>query len=333
MPRRTPPASEPPRASIVVPVFNGAGYLPDALPRLLAQRHDAFEVVVVDDGSADGSADLVRAAATDDDRLRLIALVENGGVARARQAGVAAARGEYVWFVDADDDWRDDALARLVEAADRDRLDVVVAGARFVYDGGSSQRALPAPTGGPVDGRTAFEALLTGGISGHLWNKLFRRELASALEFTPARVHSDLAMVADALSRAGRVGFLDATIYDYRLRSGSIITSRSSRAASLELIGDAVDRAAARLDPALVDTDAFRYFRTRFLVLSSLKDGVQGPYSPAESRDIVRAMRRRLAASDLAVLARRRDARRLLLALAAKTSLPLYRGLLRAAER
>ncbi|WP_394554203.1 glycosyltransferase family 2 protein [Agromyces sp. MMS24-JH15] len=322
-----------PRATIVVPVYNGASHLPEALPRLLAQCFDSFEVVVVDDGSTDGSADLVARAAAADDRLRLVALDRNGGVANARRRGVEAAAGEYVWFVDADDAWRDDALAILVAAADAGALDVVVAGARFVYDGGASTRPIEAPTGHPITGRDAFELLLTGRITGHLWNKLFRREVAAALEFTPARVHSDLAMTADALSRAGRVGFVPDVVYDYRVRGGSIITSRSSRAASLELVGDAVARAAARLDPAILDGDAHRYFHARYIVLSGIKDGVQGPYSAEESTAIVARLRRRLGASDLAVLARRRDPRRLALAVAAKTSIPVYRRLLRVAER
>ncbi|WP_395244574.1 glycosyltransferase family 2 protein [Agromyces sp. MMS24-K17] len=322
-----------PRVSIIVPVYNGADYLATGLPRLLEQAYPDFEVVVVDDGSKDGSAELATAVAEGDARVRVIALEQNGGVARARQAGVQAATGEYVWFVDADDDWNDHALTELVGAAEREDLDIVVAAARFVYDGGASERPIPAPSGDPVDAARAFELLLTGRITGHLWNKLFRRELAAALEFTPARVHSDLAMVADALSRARLVGFIPEVVYDYRLRSGSIITSKSSRAASLELVGDAVERAARRVDPRLVDGDAYRYFRTRYIVLSGIKDGVLGPYSTTESSVIVRRLRRSLGAGDIAVFARRRDPKRLVLALAAKTSLPVYRRLLRVAER
>lgn len=321
-----------PAVTIVVPVFNGARFLPQRIPRLRREAFADVEVLIVDDGSADDSAGIARALSAGDPRVRVIALERNGGVAKARERGAAEATGRYVWFVDADDDWPDDALSRLVEAAERDRLDVVVADARFVYDGGAATRPLQAPRSGPVDGRTAFRMLLNGRITGHLWNKLFRADVARAMSFAPARVHSDLAMVADGLANAERVGFLPVVVYDYRLRAGSIITTKSSRAASLELVGTAVEAAADRIGISPNDDD-LRYFRARYILLSGIKDGVQGPYSPQESAVIVARLRRSLAVGELAVLARRRDARRLALAVAAKTSMPVYRRLLRVAER
>jgi glycosyltransferase involved in cell wall biosynthesis len=318
--------------SVVLPVYNDVEHLTDAIERVLGQVDVDIELVLVDDGSTDGSRAVARAAADRDARVTLVELPENGGVALARKRGVQEAAADWIWFVDSDDDWQPDSAARLAEAVhETPGTDVVVAGARYVYETGRAPVAVERPTGPPVSGNEAFRLMLAGSITGHLWNKLFRRKLLLSIDYTPARVQSDLALVAHALAAATRVSFLPAHVYDYRVRSGSIITSRSSRAESLELIAGAVDAAARTLDPPVVDTDEYRYFVTRYLTLSGIKDAVLGPYS-SEERDLhVRRLRNRIRLGDLVLLARRRDLKRLALAVSAKVSLPAYRKLVTAA--
>lgn len=320
--------------SVVLPVFNDAGHLSNAIDRILGQTGVDIELVIVDDGSTDGSIAVARGAADCDPRIRLIELPENGGVARARRRGVQEATSDWIWFVDSDDEWPPDAAEHLAAAASRSPgTDVVVAAARYTFESGRPPVVLAPPAGGPVTGVDAFRLLLVGRITGHLWNKLFRRELLLSFEFTPARVQSDLAMVAQALAAAGQVTSTPSHVYEYRVRTGSIITSRSSRAESLELIAGAVEAAARRADPAVLDSVEYRYFVLRYLTLSGLKDAVCGPYTTEERARRIRQLRTRLRIPDLLLLARRRDVKRLLFALSAKTSMPMYRKLLAAADR
>lgn len=319
--------------SVVMPVYNDEAHLAGAIDRVLAQEDADVELILVDDGSTDGSRAIAGAAAAGDPRISFIPLPENGGVALARRRGVEEATADWIWFVDSDDDWGSDSAARLAAAALSPGTDVVVAGARYTYESGKAPRLLEPPSGPPVSGQEAFSLFLTGAITGHLWNKLFRRDLLLSIEFTPARVQSDLAMVAQAVAAAGQVAFLPVPVYEYRVRSNSIITTRSRRAESLELIADAVEASARRVQPPADDTDEYRYFVTRYLVLSALKDAVLGSYTRAESRHHVRRLRRRLGARELALLARRRDLKRLALAVSAKVSLPAYRRLLAAGDR
>ncbi len=319
-----------PQVSVVIPAFRAAADLPRAVERLAAQHFRDFEIVLVDDGSGDDTAAVATALAAAHDRVRAVLLPENVGVAHARRAGVDAARGEWLWFVDADDDWADDALRVLVAMARARDVDVVVAAATLVTAEGR-RRALRPPVSPPVSGRQAFRLLLRGAVTGHLWNKLFRRTVVQRASFAPARVQSDLVMVADALRHADSVAFTDVDVYEYRVRSGSLITSVSRRAESLAIIDAAIARDVDEL--GLRGSDDYRYFRARYIALSGVKDALRADYPISERKVLLLRNRRMLSSADLPFFVRRHDPRRALLALTAITSTRAHRVLLAIADR
>src|SRR5690242_4967891 len=96
-----------PTVTCIVPVFNGERYLGEALDSIFAQGHQPLEVLVVDDGSTDGSAAVAKSYG---DRVRYF-FQPNAGPAAARNLGLEAARGEFIAFLDADDLWHRDKLA------------------------------------------------------------------------------------------------------------------------------------------------------------------------------------------------------------------------------
>ncbi|WP_158251170.1 glycosyltransferase family 2 protein [Cryobacterium sp. Y11] len=319
-----------PVVSVIVPAYNAAEFLERAIERLLDQTLPNVEIIVVDDGSTDATAAISARVAGAHASVHFFQQERNGGVARAREKAVAESRGEFLWFVDADDDWSNTALEKLVAAARSTGADVVVCGAEYVYP--DHRRPLTAPDlARPISGVEAFSLLLDGGITGHLWNKLFRRSSASVIEFTPARVHSDMAMVAQLLAAAEKVAAISDTLYSYVVRGGSIIRSGSRRAQSLLLVEQAVTNAAITLDIRIISSNSYGYFRLRYVLLSGLKDALTGPYDARERDDIVAELRSRLTWRLVLLAARRRDWKRLALAGTAKLSVPLHRRVLRAA--
>ena len=116
-----------PLATVIVPMFNAEGFVDDALDSIAAQRYEAIDVVIVDDGSTDRSASLVAARCRQDPRLRLLELGQNRGPAAARNRALAAARGEVITFLDADDLMTEDRLTFQVDyLAAHAEVDVVV---------------------------------------------------------------------------------------------------------------------------------------------------------------------------------------------------------------
>ncbi|MDY0910382.1 glycosyltransferase family 2 protein [Microbacterium sp. CFBP9034] len=299
--------------SVIVPCFNAEDFVESAVERLLLQSDVDIQIVIVDDGSSDGTAAIAARLAEAHSEVAFVALPRNQGVAAARRAAVTAASADYVWFVDADDEWAPDAARAMLTAAIEHDADVVCAKATVVAEqrGPKPVGALPAVA--TTSGAAAFRMLLTGELTGHLWNKLFRRDLLDRIEFTPIRQHSDQAMVAQALSRATTVAYLPKEVYTYRLRTGSIIRSGARRADSLRTLGTVVGRCMAAIDATALRSTEYLYYRARYGALARLKDATSGAYLARDAEALVREVRGDMSIAQWWALVRRRDATRIAL--------------------
>lgn len=163
-----------PRISVVVPIYDVEAYLPDCLRSLAAQTVRDLEVVMVDDGSTDGSAAIADDFAQRDGRFRLIAQ-ENHGLGHARNTGTAAATGDLLAFADSDDVVALDAYERLAGALDNSGSDFAAGNVLRLTDGRTSQSPFLAEAFARTRLKThvsRFRPLLSDRTA---WNKLFRR--------------------------------------------------------------------------------------------------------------------------------------------------------------
>ena len=130
-----------PHVSIIMPCYNAAAHLARSVGSVQAQTFDDWELVAIDDGSGDDTAARLAAMAADDPRIRVFTQ-PNGGVSRARNRGLSEARGRCIAFLDADDDWHPDFLARMTGALQAEP-DVVLAYCGWQNIGLSGGRAQP----------------------------------------------------------------------------------------------------------------------------------------------------------------------------------------------
>ena len=212
-----------PKVSVIVPVYNVREFLADCVASVRAQTLDDFECVLVDDGSTDGSGALCDALASEDPRFRVVHQ-PNGGLSAARNAGIEAARGELLAFVDSDDALLPDALRVLSARLERDGLDVAVGKVRL-HDLQTGEDRIYAPLSTP-DGCPLLDALFNVAA----WNKLYRREVFATRRFPKGLKFEDMPVWADVLLSGAKVGFVDEVVYRYNVnRAGSIVTVRDYR--------------------------------------------------------------------------------------------------------
>jgi glycosyltransferase involved in cell wall biosynthesis len=216
-----------PKISIIIPVYNAAATLPDCLKSILSQEGVDFEVILVNDGSTDDSGFVCDSMAAEDSRVTAIHQL-NGGVSSARNAGLEAAQGEFVTFVDADDALLEGVLKNMYTAD----ADFVVAG----YQKGS-QTCLPAEEHffkGCEQVTSFLDTYISGGILPLLntvWCKLFRLEVirSAGLVFdTSLRYGEDKLFVLKYLTYINSVRTFPLPVYDYIVSDGSLSCDESS---------------------------------------------------------------------------------------------------------
>lgn len=101
--------------SVIIPNYNGEHFIRKTLDSVLNQTYQYFEIIIVDDCSTDRSPEIIEEYSRKDSRIRLIRLIENGGVANARNQGILQAKGDYIALLDNDDLWAPDKLERQIE--------------------------------------------------------------------------------------------------------------------------------------------------------------------------------------------------------------------------
>lgn len=219
-----------PLVSIVVPVFNAALTIERCLRSIEAQSYPNWEAIVVDDASTDGGAE--RVAARNHPRLRLIRLPVNCGPSRARNLGIAAAKGELVAFLDADDEWLPEKLDRQVAVFAADpRLALVICDLGVTTVAGGEGRSVYARQA-PVSGTEAWKTLLASSFIATS-AVLTRRDLLERLGgFAP-----DLAVGEDQdlfirLARAGGLHALPERLAVYHWMPHSYSTGLARRQSS-----------------------------------------------------------------------------------------------------
>lgn len=218
------------KLSIIIPIYNVEPYLPQTIRSVLNQSFQDFELILVNNGSSDGSGKVCDRFADVDQRIRVIHQ-ENSGVSVARNTGVAAAQGEYVGFTDSDDIIEKDMYETLVTLAQEHNAEIVqcehdregvLNGAKrlqkiVTMDGEAFVRRMFTKTGGRYTNQVS------------LCTKIFRKELFSGILFPPGQVYEDEQETYKLCLKAKTIVETTDILYHYIKRENSIITGISAK--------------------------------------------------------------------------------------------------------
>lgn len=212
--------------SIIVPVYNLEGYIERTLRSILKQSYRSIEVLVVDDGSSDNSWNVIQRIAAQDSRIIPIHQ-KNGGVTSARLNGVSQAKGEWIGFVDGDDEVEPDMYEILIQNAMRYHADISHCGYQMVFPDGRVNYFHNTGRLMQQDKQAGLRDLLDGSVvEPGLCNKLFRRTLFCKLIHeapldTAIKINEDLLMNYYLFSESDLSVFKDVCKYHYIVRQES----------------------------------------------------------------------------------------------------------------
>ena len=228
--------------SVIVPFFNSEGTLSRCIESLLKQSFTNFEIVLIDDGSTDDSAEIAKRFAAEDTRIKLLSQ-DNSGQAKARNAGIDAAEGRYICFVDSDDYVDYEYLSSALSALQKSGCEIVAFNFMKVVNGVSEPEF---DTSGDVSFdrvHALAELNYHRRFDSSAGGKVFPRSYFENVRFPPGMKCEDAAIMHLLIAQCSSMLYISKPLYYYERNAGS--TTRSERP-SRDFVDDALNAIRAR---------------------------------------------------------------------------------------
>ena len=208
--------------SVIVPVYNVKPYIDKCMQTILSQTYSNLEIILVDDGSTDGSSDVCDTYAASDSRIKVIHK-ENGGLSSARNAALDIATGDYIGFVDSDDYIHVQMFEKLIDASKKSDCEISIC-AHYTEKGNTLYIDEPVFDNEiiytPNDAqKTLIEDI---NIRSYAWDKLYKANLFEGVRYPVGRNYEDIATTHILFSKAKKICHIPQYLYYYQIREGSI---------------------------------------------------------------------------------------------------------------
>lgn len=269
-----------PAISLIIPVYNVARWLPLCLESVAAQTFTDYEVILVNDGSTDESGYLCDQWAEKDSRIRVLHQA-NKGLSGARNTGIGAARGEYIAFLDSDDEVDPAWLEQLYRACTTTGAEMAICAIEDVTEDGCSfapQRLTQPMEAGVFEGKKLLPYFYAPQCIYYTvaWNKLYRADLWKQLEYPLGKIHEDDAVAHRLFWDCPAVACLAEPLYRYRMREGSICRGAKLKPNTFDSIDALTDRyqffRSVKADRSLQDKALAACWRRYLSTLALTKD-------------------------------------------------------------
>lgn len=284
-----------PLVSIIIPAYNAEKYLGECLESVRRQTFADFEAIVVDDGSTDGTAAIAEGYVERDSRFRLMHIA-NGGVSKARNAGIEESKGRWLTFMDADDIIHPRALESWIEAANDTHAKVCISGFKRFKD--------EPPETGMRKGKGALEtlsyeetmkkALYQKCLLNSPWGILIDRKCLGVRRFRESIRYEDLDAFYRFYEGAGRICYIRQPLYFYRQHPGSFLHSWSDGRLDVLDVTDRIVEFFGEKYPALLPAAEDRRFSAHYNMLVLMKrNGVKNRQALERCRQVIKDGRKR----------------------------------------
>lgn len=210
--------------TVIVPVYKAEAYIDKCIQDILGQTFKDFELLLVLDGSFDKSEEICDRWALQDSRIKVLK-EQHAGVAHARQVGLDNAIGEYIMYVDADDEVHPYLLQEMYDMAIEDHADMVICDYTILDNNGEHIRKQKPTSLEPI---TVIDDMLNGRLYSGLWNKLLRANVlkTSNVKFNmQLSMHEDAVFLYSVIPHMQRISYLPQSLYGYNKRNVSSLTN------------------------------------------------------------------------------------------------------------
>ena len=207
------------KVSIVVPIYNTKEYLKNCIDSLLDQSLDCMEIILVDDGSTDGSSQLI-------DQYQNISNIKifhrtNSGVSAARNYGISQAEGQYIGFVDSDDYVDKDMYLKMYEKAISDSSDVVYCDSINIYADGTCKYIKTENVNASDPIKAYIVSMPMAAV------RIFKKDLFKNISFCEGKIYEDFQLIGPTVANCQKFSYVNEGLYYYYQRSGSIMHQKS----------------------------------------------------------------------------------------------------------
>ena len=210
------------KISVIIPVYNMEKYLNRCINSVINQTYKNLEIILVNDGSTDNSADICNYFLNKDSRIKVINK-KNGGLSDARNAGIAIASGEYISFLDSDD-WIDlDYYEVLYKSIVENNADIAIIGFLWVKENKFYKPPFYLENRILTSKEAIKELAKDEFLTSHAWNKLFKREFFNDIKFPYGRTYEDVFIMHKIFSQAKKILIISDFKYYYYMHNDSII--------------------------------------------------------------------------------------------------------------
>ena len=212
------------KVSVIIPVFNVRPYLREALESVIGQTYRNLEIIIVDDGSTDGS-ELICDEYKKDPRVKVIHQ-ENRGLSGARNTGLSVMTGEVVSFLDPDDAYCPDMIEKMLKRMKETQADLVSCNCLVFTTTGRMDQSKPVAASRyqeeVMTAAQTFNRMTRSQFTWSVWNKLYVRKLWDNVRYPEGRVYEDVLVMPLILEQCGTVAAMKDYLMRYRRRKGSI---------------------------------------------------------------------------------------------------------------
>ena len=218
------------KVSIIVPVYNVEDCLSYCVDSLRQQTYKNIEIILVDDGSTDSSGEICDQYAQEDERIKVLHIV-NGGQSRARNIGVQASSSDWIIFLDSDDYYDLKAVEYLVALRDKYAVDLVVTSIVEVrtYQTELNTEDISLENSEKLDRYTGLVRMFYGNSVGtHPGGKLYKKEILLQYPYPEGMIYEDLAMAYEHIHYCTEIAVGHRSVYKYYRRMGSTVNSKYS---------------------------------------------------------------------------------------------------------